>query len=46
MILGGASDLLFGPAPAAGFNVVDVTTLSDGTVILSYRTEKPLAEAA
>lgn len=35
---GEPSDLLFGAAPAVGFQLADVTTLSDGIVILSYRT--------
>jgi dihydrofolate reductase len=39
---GSPSDLLFGRAPAVGFELADVTTLSDGIVILSYRTDKPL----
>jgi len=43
---GSPSDLLFGPAPAVGFNLLDTTPLSDGTVILSYQTDKTLSEAA
>ena len=35
---GSPSDLLFGAAPAVGFELTDATTLSDGIVILSYRT--------
>jgi dihydrofolate reductase len=37
---GSPSDLLFGAAPAVGFELADTTTLSDGLVILTYRTEK------
>jgi hypothetical protein len=33
---------LFGPVPAAGFHLADVTTLSDGIVILSYQTDERL----
>jgi dihydrofolate reductase len=40
---GSPSDLLFGPAPAVGFNVTDVTTLSNGIVILSYETGERLS---
>jgi hypothetical protein len=40
---GSSSDLLFGAAPAVGFRLADVTTLSDGTVILGYETDKALA---
>jgi dihydrofolate reductase len=43
---GGPNDLLFGAAPAVGFQLADTTTLSDGIVILSYQTEKTLARAA
>ena len=43
---GSLSDLLFGETPAVGFNLVDTTPLSDGTVILSYRTEKKLDRGA
>jgi dihydrofolate reductase len=39
---GSASDLLFGAAPSVGFDLTDATTLSDGTVILSYETDKIL----
>jgi hypothetical protein len=35
---GSPSDLLFGATPAVGFDLADATTLSDGTVILGYRT--------
>ena len=37
---GRPSDLLFGAAPAIGFELTDTTTLSNGIVILSYRTDK------
>ena len=43
---GSAGDLLFGEAPATGFELDDVTTLSDGTAILSYRTDGVLAVAS
>ena len=43
---GSPSDLLFGAAPAVGFDLTDTTTLSDGIVILSYRTGKTLSRAA
>jgi dihydrofolate reductase len=43
---GRPSDLLFGAAPAVGFDLTDATTLSDGTVILSYDTGKMLPRAA
>jgi hypothetical protein len=45
LILGRGSpdDLLFGAVPAVGFRLVDTTALSDGTVILGYRTDKLLA---
>jgi dihydrofolate reductase len=48
LILGRGSpgDLLFGPAPAVGFHLSDTTALSDGIVILSYRTDRILAEPA
>ena len=36
---GTPSDLLFGAAPSVGFRLTDATTLSDGTAILSYRTD-------
>ena len=37
---GSPSDLLFGAAPAVGFHLTGTTTLSDGTVILSYETDR------
>lgn len=40
---GSPSDLLFGAAPAVGFELTDTIALSDGIVILSYRTDKVLA---
>jgi dihydrofolate reductase len=43
---GSPSDLLFGSAPAVGFTLTDTMTLSDGIVILSYRTERTLERAA
>lgn len=43
---GSPSDLLFGPSPTVAFHLTDATTLSDGAVILTYRTDKTLAEAA
>jgi hypothetical protein len=43
---GRPSDLLFGAAPAVGFDLTDTTTLSDGIVILSYQTDKTLPRAA
>jgi dihydrofolate reductase len=48
LILGAGrpSDLLFGTAPAVGFQLADVTTLSDGIVILSYHTDKALEAVA
>ena len=39
---GSPSDLLFGESPAVGFQLTDVTTLSNGIVILSYQTERTL----
>jgi dihydrofolate reductase len=39
---GGPGDLLFGSAPAVGFELVDTTPLSNGIVILGYRTERIL----
>jgi dihydrofolate reductase len=39
---GSAGDLLFGEAPAVAFELADVTTLSDGMVQLSYRTDRKL----
>jgi dihydrofolate reductase len=43
---GRPSDLLFGAAPAVGFDLIDTTTLSDGIVLLSYQTDKPLTREA
>ena len=43
---GRPDDLLFGASPAVGFDLNEVTTLSDGTVLLSYRTDKMLEPAA
>jgi dihydrofolate reductase len=43
---GSPSDLLFGEAPAVGFRLADATTLDDGTVALSYETDKALEAAA
>jgi dihydrofolate reductase len=43
---GSPSDLLFGAAPAVGFNLTDATTLSDGIIIVSYQTDRTLARAA
>jgi dihydrofolate reductase len=40
---GTPDDLLFGPAPATGFHLVDTTVLSNGIVILGYRTDTRLA---
>ena len=40
---GSPSDLLFGATPAVGFELTDATTLSDGIVVLSYRTDQVLA---
>jgi riboflavin biosynthesis pyrimidine reductase len=40
---GSPSDLLFGAVPAVGFELADTVTLSDGIVILSYRTDQVLA---
>jgi len=39
---GQPSDLLFGAIPAVGFELAGTTTLSNGIVILSYRTDKTL----
>jgi dihydrofolate reductase len=39
---GSPSDLLFGAVPAVGFELTDATTLSNGIVVLSYRTDKRL----
>jgi dihydrofolate reductase len=43
---GSPSDLLFGAAPAVGFDLTDATTLSDGIIIVSYQTDRTLARAA
>ena len=43
---GRPSDLLFGAAPAVGFDLTDTTTLSNGIVILTYQTDKTLTRAA
>ena len=43
---GHPGDLLFGAAPAIGFELTGTTTLSDGIVILSYQADKPLPRAA
>ena len=45
LILGRGSpgDLLFGAAPATGFELTGTTALSNGIVILGYRTDKALA---
>jgi dihydrofolate reductase len=43
---GTPADLLFGGTPSVGCRLTDVTTLSDGIVILSYQTEKTLDRAA
>lgn len=43
---GSPSDLLFGEAPAVGFELADATTLSNGVVVLSYQTDKTLERAA
>jgi dihydrofolate reductase len=43
---GRPSDLLFGAAPAVGFDLTDATPLSDGIVILSYETGETLPRAA
>jgi dihydrofolate reductase len=37
---GSVGDLLFGSVPSVGFELAGSTTLSNGIVILSYRTEK------
>jgi dihydrofolate reductase len=43
---GKPGDLLFGAAPATGFDLLDATALSDGTIVLSYRTAGKLTRAA
>ena len=35
-------DLLFGAVPATAFELIDTTTLSDGIVVLNYRTDRQL----
>jgi dihydrofolate reductase len=40
---GRPSDLLFGAVPAVGFELTGTTTLTNGIVILSYRTGKTLS---
>ena len=40
---GGPGDLLFGAAPATAFELTGTTALTDGTVVLDYRFDKPLA---
>jgi dihydrofolate reductase len=40
---GSTGDLLFGAMPAVAFELSDATTLGDGIVVLSYRTERLLA---
>jgi hypothetical protein len=40
---GTPSDLLFGPSPAVGFNLVGPTTLSHGIIVLNYEFDKMLA---
>ena len=42
---GKPGDLLFGAMPAVGFELADATTLSDGIVILAYRTNGRLERA-
>jgi len=39
---GQPSDLLFGAVPATAFELIDTTTLSDGIVVLNYRTDRQL----
>jgi dihydrofolate reductase len=48
LILGRGSpgDLLFGPVPAVGFELTGVTQLSDGLVVLDYRTDRLLEQPA
>jgi dihydrofolate reductase len=38
----GPNDLLFGANPAVGFELTDATPLTDGTVVLTYRTDSKL----
>jgi dihydrofolate reductase len=40
---GSPSDLLFGPSPAVGLNLVGSTALSNGIIILNYEFDKMLA---
>lgn len=40
---GSPKDLLFGPSPPLGFNLVDSTVLSNGIIILDYAFDKMLA---
>jgi dihydrofolate reductase len=40
---GSPSDLLFGPSPAVGFDLVDSTPLSNGIIILNYAFDRMLA---
>jgi dihydrofolate reductase len=48
LIVGSASpgDLLFGATPALGFDLLGATTLTDGTVLLTYRVGERLQAAA
>jgi dihydrofolate reductase len=43
---GNPSDLLFGAMPAVGFELADATPLTDGIVILAYRTNGRLERTA
>jgi dihydrofolate reductase len=43
---GSPADLLFGAMPTVGFRLADTTTLSDGTVVLSYLTDETLDRSA
>ena len=43
---GTPGDLLFGAMPAVGFELIEATTLSDGIVILAYRTNGRLERVA
>ncbi len=46
LILGAASsasELAFGETPAVGFQLADTTTLTDGTVLLEYETDRLLS---
>jgi dihydrofolate reductase len=42
LIVGSEHDMLFGTAPAVGFELADVTQLSNGIAILAYRFDKRL----